>query len=176
MSSWTARPTDPGNDPEPPPPDTHPYTSLPSPQQRPNLGNYVTATPGEFRDGRHSDRPARYEYLLTESGRDLGPVIVALYSWGIKHTHLYNRSVVLLDQDSGTEIEPVYIDRRSGKPLRDINAVFTAGPAATDQMRRRHDPDTKAALRDRAPCRPRAGRLGMTSHAECHTDTAHATP
>jgi len=136
----------------------------------------VTATPGEFRDGRHSDRPARYEYLLTESGRDLGPVIVALYSWGIKHTHLDNRSVVLLDQDSGTEIEPVYIDRRSGKPLRDINAVFTAGPAATDQMRRRHDPDTKAALRDRAPCRPRAGRLGMTSHAECHTDTAHATP
>ena len=112
----------------------------------------------------YSERPARYEYLLTESGRDLGPVIVALYLWGIKHTDLDHHSVVLVDQDSGAEIEPVYVDRRSGRPLREIRAVFAAGRAATDQMRRRHDPETKAALRDRAL------RSGARQHSE-HGET-----
>ncbi len=31
---------------------------------------------------RYQDRPARYEYRLTDKGRDLYPVIVALLQWG----------------------------------------------------------------------------------------------
>src|SRR5262245_21546765 len=31
---------------------------------------------------RYQDRPARFEYRLTEKGRDLYPVIVALTRWG----------------------------------------------------------------------------------------------
>lgn len=45
-SSWTVRPTDPGNDPAARPPGTHSSGSLRSPQQRLNLRNYVTATRG----------------------------------------------------------------------------------------------------------------------------------
>jgi len=30
----------------------------------------------------YQDRPPRYEYLLTESGRDFRPVIAALHDWG----------------------------------------------------------------------------------------------
>jgi len=33
---------------------------------------------------RYQDRPARYEYLLTERGRELLPVLVALMQWGDK--------------------------------------------------------------------------------------------
>jgi DNA-binding HxlR family transcriptional regulator len=33
----------------------------------------------------YSDRPARYEYFLTDAGKDLGPVITALKEWGAVH-------------------------------------------------------------------------------------------
>ena len=33
----------------------------------------------------YSEQPARYEYRLTEAGRDLYPVIAALMRWGDKH-------------------------------------------------------------------------------------------
>src|SRR5919204_89646 len=34
---------------------------------------------------RYSERPPRYEYLLTERGRDFRPVLLALLAWGNKH-------------------------------------------------------------------------------------------
>lgn len=33
----------------------------------------------------YSDRPPRLEYVLTERGRSLGPVIRAMREWGLKH-------------------------------------------------------------------------------------------
>jgi DNA-binding HxlR family transcriptional regulator len=33
----------------------------------------------------YSERPPRYEYHLTETGRDLGPVVKAIALWGKKH-------------------------------------------------------------------------------------------
>jgi DNA-binding HxlR family transcriptional regulator len=35
---------------------------------------------------RYQERPDRYEYVLTEKGRALGPVIVALRGWGTRWT------------------------------------------------------------------------------------------
>jgi DNA-binding HxlR family transcriptional regulator len=37
---------------------------------------------GIFERVQYSDKPARYEYRLTEKGRDLYPLIVALVGWG----------------------------------------------------------------------------------------------
>ena len=34
---------------------------------------------------RYSERPARYEYRLTERGRALGPVLQAIADWGTEH-------------------------------------------------------------------------------------------
>ena len=33
----------------------------------------------------YQERPVRYEYRLTESGRDFRPVIAALHGWGASH-------------------------------------------------------------------------------------------
>ena len=33
----------------------------------------------------YSERPPRLEYVLTERGRSLGPVIRAMREWGLKH-------------------------------------------------------------------------------------------
>jgi DNA-binding HxlR family transcriptional regulator len=34
----------------------------------------------------YNDRPPRLEYVLTDKGRSLGPIVKALRDWGRKHT------------------------------------------------------------------------------------------
>jgi DNA-binding HxlR family transcriptional regulator len=41
---------------------------------------------GIFERRRYQTRPDRYEYLLTERGRELAPVVFALRSWGRRWT------------------------------------------------------------------------------------------
>jgi DNA-binding HxlR family transcriptional regulator len=40
---------------------------------------------GIFERRRYQERPPRYEYRLTERGRDLYPVVFSLMRWGDKH-------------------------------------------------------------------------------------------
>ncbi|WUH94348.1 winged helix-turn-helix transcriptional regulator [Streptomyces sp. NBC_00433] len=85
------------------------------------------------------DKPARYEYVLTERGRSLRPVIVALAAWGNRHLASRERSMILVDAASGEEVEPVLVDARTGRSLDDSEAfVFTAGPAASPATRSRY--------------------------------------
>ncbi len=83
--------------------------------------------------------PVRHEYVLTERGHSLRPVIVALAAWGNRHLAPQARSMVLVDAETGREAEPVVVDARTGKSLDDSDAyVFTAGPAAGEAMRQRY--------------------------------------
>jgi len=75
--------------------------------------------------------PPRYEYLLTELGRSLRPVLVALAAWGNARLAPEQRSMVLVDADSGVEAEPVLVDRATGRRVDGPDFVFTAGPAAS---------------------------------------------
>lgn len=87
----------------------------------------------------YQDKPARYEYVLTERGRSLRPVIVALAAWGNLHLTPQERSMILVDAASGEEVEPVLVDARTGRSLDDSEAfVFAAGPAASTAMRSRY--------------------------------------
>lgn len=95
----------------------------------------------------YQDRPPRHEYLPTRRGRELTPVIVALYAWGNKHAS-DGRGVVLVD-DQGKEIDPVFVDRRTGRTLGESNARFVAGPAASTALALRLDPDLRADRRSR---------------------------
>src|ERR1700745_4357809 len=45
--------------------------------------------------------PARYEYLLTELGRSLRPVLVVLAAWGNARLASRERSMVLVDAQTG---------------------------------------------------------------------------
>src|SRR5712691_3978430 len=65
---------------------------------------------------RYSERPPRYEYILTERGRDFRPVIVAMFAWGNKHFAPEGASVLLVDQKTRRAADPVLVDRRSGRP------------------------------------------------------------
>ena len=86
---------------------------------------------------RYQERPPRYEYVLTPRGRDFQPVLLALYAWGDRHLTGDGRNLVLIDRDSGEEVEPILVDRSTGRPLTEIDAVFTAGPDAGPRMRDR---------------------------------------
>lgn len=97
----------------------------------------------------YSDRPARYEYLATKRTRELSSVIVALYAWGNKHIEPQDREVVLVDAE-GKTIDPVFVDRRTGRTLAESKAHFIAGPAASEMMMERHDPDKRRSRRSRA--------------------------
>jgi DNA-binding HxlR family transcriptional regulator len=86
----------------------------------------------------YNERPPRYEYLLTECGRDFKPVVLSMLAWGNKHFAPEGPSVVVMDGNSGTTADPVLIDRISGEPLSSPRFSMAAGPAASARVRRRY--------------------------------------
>jgi len=87
---------------------------------------------------RYSERPPRYEYILTQRGRDFRPVLIAMAAWGNRHFAPEGASVVLVNKKTRRRADPVLIDRKSGRPLNEDDFVFAAGPAASERTRRRY--------------------------------------
>ena len=87
---------------------------------------------------RYSARPPRYEYILTQKGRDFRPVLIAMTAWGNRHFAPEGPSVVLVDKKTRKTADPVLVDRKTGRPVNDRDFVFAAGPAASDRTRRRY--------------------------------------
>src|SRR5215510_5812386 len=69
------------------------------------LGALVKA--GLLERRRYSERPPRYEYLLTESGRDFRSVILAFHAWGNRHFAKEGASVLIINAKTGSPAEPV---------------------------------------------------------------------
>jgi DNA-binding HxlR family transcriptional regulator len=82
----------------------------------------------------YSERPARYEYVLTEAGRDFRSVIVTLYAWGNRHLAPEGAAIVLVNAKSGELADPMLVDRNSGAPINATDFVFAAGPAANERI------------------------------------------
>lgn len=54
---------------------------------------------------RYQERPARHEYLLTEDGRELFPVVMALMRWGDAHLSPKGAPVVVRHRGCGGVID-----------------------------------------------------------------------
>ena len=76
----------------------------------------------------YSEKPPRYEYVLTEKGRDFRPVLWALIAWGNKHFPPEGETVVVVDAETGQEVDPVMIDSHSGRALRGPNFKVMSVP------------------------------------------------
>lgn len=74
----------------------------------------------------YCEKPPRYEYRLTECGRDFRPVLLALLAWGNKHFAPEGASVVLVDADTGAQADPVLVDRVTGLPIGEQHRVVAA--------------------------------------------------
>jgi DNA-binding HxlR family transcriptional regulator len=84
----------------------------------------------------YSEHPPRFEYVLTECGRDFRSVVLAMLAWGNKHFAPEGKSVVLIDGETGREVEPVLVDPVTGRSVTEYPYRTVAGPAADDRTRR----------------------------------------
>jgi DNA-binding HxlR family transcriptional regulator len=109
---------------------------------------------------RYSERPPRYEYVVTARGRDFRPVLISLLAWGNRHFAPEGASVQLIDKATGAICEPILVDRVTGRPITRTDHALAAGPAAPERTRARyaavrHDElpakQPPASIRKRAP-------------------------
>jgi DNA-binding HxlR family transcriptional regulator len=85
----------------------------------------------------YNAHPPRYEYVLTETGRDFRPVMIAMMAWGNRHFAPEGASSIVADAKTGEEADPVVVDRKTLRPLTEDDFKFAAGPAANDDVMRR---------------------------------------
>jgi DNA-binding HxlR family transcriptional regulator len=79
----------------------------------------------------YQERPPRYEYRLTDKGRDLYPVMVSLMQWGDRHTTgEAGPPVKLVHERCGHEADPSYVCSHCGEALEAREVRAQAGPGA----------------------------------------------
>jgi DNA-binding HxlR family transcriptional regulator len=66
----------------------------------------------------YQDRPPRHEYRLTEKGRDLYPVLIALMQWGDRYTAGdAGPPVLLVHEPCGHRTAPHFVCSYCGEPI-----------------------------------------------------------
>jgi DNA-binding HxlR family transcriptional regulator len=87
---------------------------------------------GVLEKRRYQERPERFEYHLTEKGRDLWPIIHALMSWGDKHSPPPGGpATVLVHRDCGGAVQADRTCAACGEVLTLDEVKATLGPGAT---------------------------------------------
>jgi DNA-binding HxlR family transcriptional regulator len=71
---------------------------------------------GLFEKHRYSLRPPRDEYRLTPAGQDFLPVLHAIGAWGRRHNG-EGRVSQIVDAETGEAVDPVVVDRVTGRPI-----------------------------------------------------------
>jgi DNA-binding HxlR family transcriptional regulator len=85
----------------------------------------------------YCDKPLRFDYRLTDEGRDLWPVLTAMRQWGDRHRAPSGPPMRISHRRGcGRLCEAVLVCSECGEPLaaRDVEAV--EGPGATPAGRR----------------------------------------
>ena len=93
---------------------------------------------GMLERAQYSEHPPRYEYRLTDAGRDFRTVVLALAAWGNRHFAHEGLSMMIVDAKTGERADPILVDRKSGRPLTGPDFKVVAGPAADERMRKRY--------------------------------------
>jgi DNA-binding HxlR family transcriptional regulator len=91
---------------------------------------------GLFERRRYTDRPPRFEYLLTDRGRDFFPVLASLGTWARRHV-AQDTTVQIADRRSGAVLDPVVVDRTTLAPITADTAGFVRAPVAPPPVRGR---------------------------------------
>jgi DNA-binding HxlR family transcriptional regulator len=66
----------------------------------------------------YSERPPRHEYLLTEAGNELHPILLALKEWGDRHCNPGTEPIVF-EHTCGAEFHAVTVCEACGEPVRE---------------------------------------------------------
>jgi DNA-binding HxlR family transcriptional regulator len=79
---------------------------------------------------RYQERPARYEYRLTEKGIDLWPVLISLVKWGDKHAAASGPPRIIEHRGCGGQVNDHLSCDRCGQPLGARDVTTRPGPGA----------------------------------------------
>jgi DNA-binding HxlR family transcriptional regulator len=82
----------------------------------------------------YSEHPRRYDYRLTDKGRDLWPVLTAMRQWGDRYAAPDGPPLQLTHRGCGQVTDAVMVCSACGEPLtaRDVRAV--PGPGAVEDL------------------------------------------
>jgi hypothetical protein len=74
----------------------------------------------------YREHPPRYEYLLTDAGRELQPILLALKEWGDHHCNPGAEPIVF-QHTCGADFHPLTVCAACRGPLRDGDLTVTGG-------------------------------------------------
>jgi DNA-binding HxlR family transcriptional regulator len=87
---------------------------------------------------RYSEHPERFEYVFTEKGRDLQPVMLAMLAWGDRYTAgPAGAPLETVHEGCGHAFHMVPTCSECGEPVDTRNVHSRSGPGATDEQRAR---------------------------------------
>ena len=93
---------------------------------------------GVLRRARYQESPARYEYILTQRGLDLYPIVMAIVHWG--DTHMVDergRPLLHEHRKCGKLFDPVMVCSECREPLAAREVVTRPGPGARPSAAKR---------------------------------------
>ena len=74
----------------------------------------------------YSERPPRYEYLLTDAGKELHYILLAIKEWGDRHCNPGTEPIVF-QHTCGADFHPLTVCAACREPVRDGELTVTGG-------------------------------------------------
>lgn len=85
----------------------------------------------------YTSRPTRYEYVLTQQGRELRPIMLAMVAWGNRHFSPEGPALAVVARETGAPVEQCWLDTSTGQVLGLDGVTVMAGAGATPGLRER---------------------------------------
>jgi DNA-binding HxlR family transcriptional regulator len=79
---------------------------------------------------RYQERPERFEYRLTDKGRDLWPVVISMMKWGDRYLAPDGPPRIVRHRDCGGEVDEHLSCQRCGQRLWAGDTFAEPGPGA----------------------------------------------
>lgn len=82
----------------------------------------------------YSDHPRRYDYRLTDKGRDLWPVLTTMRQWGDKYAAPDGPPMLTIHKACGAVSNPTLTCSVCGEPMKGEDVQAVAGPGEVEPM------------------------------------------
>src|SRR3954452_21768932 len=79
----------------------------------------------------YCEHPPRYEYVLTERGRDFRPVLLAMFAWGNRHYPPDRQTAQIVNTETGEPVDPILVDPKTGRPVAGRGYAVVTRPLGT---------------------------------------------
>ena len=80
----------------------------------------------------YSEHPPRYEYLLTEAGRELQPILLAIKEWGDRYCNP-GAEPIIFQHTCGADFHPLTVCAACREALHDGELTVTGGTTPSKQ-------------------------------------------